>query len=118
MALLNATKMGIFTGQVRGIGLLKPVWKLISSIVHIRLMKHIKFHKDLHGFLPERGTRTACLEAKLAAQLAYHTSQPLYHIYLDFAKAYDSLDQACMLILLQDYGVGPNTIRLIAFFWE
>ncbi len=105
-------------GQVHGIGLLEPVWKLISSIVHLWLMKHIKFHEDLHGFLPEHGTGTACLEAKLAAQLAYHTGQPLYHIYLDFAKAYDSLDRARMLILLQDYGVGPNIIRLIALFWE
>jgi len=74
-------------GQVRGIGLLEPIWKLISAIVHLRLMKHIKFHEDLHGFLPERGTGTACLEAKLAAQLAFRTGQPLYHIYLDFAKA-------------------------------
>jgi len=97
-------------GQVRGIGLLEPVWKLISAIVHLQLMKHIMFHEDLHGFLPEHGTGTACLEAKLAAQLAYRTGQPLYHIYLDFAKAYNSLDWACMLILLQDYGMGPNTI--------
>jgi len=47
MALLNATKMGIFT-----IGLLEPVWKLISAIVHRRLMDSITFHDDLHGFLP------------------------------------------------------------------
>jgi len=105
-------------GQVHGIGLLEPVWKLILAIVHLQLMKHIMFHEDLHGFLPEHGTGTACLEAKLAAQLAYRTGQPLYHIYLDFAKVYDSLDRARTLILLQDHGVGLNTIWLIALFWE
>jgi len=74
-------------GQVCGIGLLELIWKLISAIIHLRLINHITFHEDLHGFLPERGTGTACLEAKLAAQLAYRTGRPLYHIYLDFAKA-------------------------------
>jgi len=60
--------------------------------------------------LPECGTGTACLEAKLAAQLAYRTGRPLYHIYLDFTKAYDLLDRARTLILLRDYGMGPNLI--------
>jgi len=105
-------------GQVRGIGLLEPIWKLILAIIHLCLMQHITFHEDLHGFLPERGTGTACLEAKLAAQLAYRTGRPLYHVYLDFSKAYDSLDRARTLILLRDYGVGPNTLRLIALFWD
>jgi len=39
-------------GQVRGIGLLEPIWKLISVVVNHRLMMAIKFHDDLHGFLP------------------------------------------------------------------
>jgi len=51
-----------------------------------------QFHDDLHGFLPECGTGTAYQEAKLAVQLAYRTGRLLYHIYLDFSKAYDSLD--------------------------
>jgi len=105
-------------GQVRGIGLLEPIWKLISAIVNIRLMANIEFHDDLHGFLPERGTGTACLEAKLAAQLAYRTGQPLHHVYIDFAKAYDSLDRGRTLLLLADYGVGPNTLRLVENFWS
>ena len=79
-------------GQMRGIGLLEPVWKLISAVVNRRLMHSIQFHDDLHGFLPSRGTGTACLEAKLEAQLAIQGRCPLHHVYLDFAKAYDSLD--------------------------
>ncbi len=105
-------------GQVRGIGLLEPLWKLISAIVNIRLMAGINFHDDLHGFLPERGTGTACLEAKLAAQLAYRTGKPLHHVYIDFAKAYDSLDRGRTLLLLADYGVGPKMLRLIENFWS
>ncbi len=104
--------------QVRGIGLLEPIWKLISAIVNRRLMQHISFHEDLHGFLPARGTGTACLEAKLEAQLAFRSGRPLHHIFLDFSKAYDSLNRERTITILQDYGVGPNVIRIIATFWE
>jgi len=104
-------------GQVRGIGLLEPVWKLISAIVNRRLMSFICFHDDLHGFLPGRGTGTACLEAKLESQLAYRSGRPLYHVYLDFSKAYDSIDRASTLRILEDYGVGPRILRLLEHFW-
>jgi len=68
-------------------------------------MDHIKFHDDLHGFLSNRGTGMACLEAKLEAQLAIITGWPLHHIYLDFAKAYDSLNRERTLILTYCYRI-------------
>jgi len=97
-------------GQVQGIGLLEPIWKLISAIVNMHLMAGITFHEDLHGFLPAQGTGTACLKAKLSAQLAYRTGNPLHHVFIDFAKAYNSLDHGQTLLLLADYGVGPKTL--------
>ncbi len=78
--------------QVRGIGLLEPIWKLISAVVNRHLMTAIKFHDDLHGFLPGQGTGMACLEAKFEAQLAFWSGRPLYHVYLNFSKAYDLID--------------------------
>ncbi len=103
-------------GQVRGIRLLEPIWKLVSAIINMCMMAGIMFHDDLHGFLPARGTGTACLEAKLSAQLAYQMGNPLHHVYIDFAKAYDSLDRGRTLLLLADYSVGPKTLRLISTF--
>jgi len=81
-------------------------------------MQHISFHEDLHGFLPARGTGTACLEAKLEAQLAFRSGRPLHHIFLDFSKAYNSLDRERTITILQDYGVGPNVIQIITTFWK
>jgi len=46
----------------------------------------------------------------LSAQLAYRTGNPLHHVYIDFAKAYDSLDRGRTLLLLADYGVGPKML--------
>jgi len=104
-------------GQFCGIGLLEPIWKLISAVVNRWLMSSITFHDDLHRFLPNRGTGTACLEAKLETQLSIISGCPLHHVYLDFSKAYDSLDCDWTLLLLADYGVGPNMLRLLRNFW-
>jgi len=57
-------------------------------------------------------------KAKLEAQLAFCSGCPLHHIYLDFSKAYNSFDWARMLILLQDYGIGPNMMCLLQGFWS
>jgi len=43
---------------MQGIGLLEPIWKLISAIVNWQLMQHIQFHDDIHGFLPSCSNHT------------------------------------------------------------
>jgi len=39
--------------------------------------------------LPQRGTGTATIEAKLAQQLAWMEQEPLYQVFVDLRKAYD-----------------------------
>jgi len=61
---------------------------------------------------------TACLEAKLEAQLAFWSGHPLYHVYLDFSKAYNLIDHGSTLTILWDYGMGPRIIQLLEHFWD
>jgi len=98
--------------------MLEPFCKFISAIVNIQLMTMIQFHDDLHGFLPGCRTYMACLHAKLEAQLAFCSGRLLFHVYLDFAQAYNSLDWECTLIVLEDYRVGPNVLKLLTMFWD
>jgi len=81
-------------------------------------MQNIQFHSDLHSFLLQCSTRTACLETKLEEQLVFCSGHPLHHVFLDFTKAYDLFNQAQMLIILQDYGVEPNILWLLSLFWD
>jgi len=104
-------------GHVHEIRLLEPLWKLISALVNLHLMANITFYNNLHSFLHVHCTGTACLEAKLATQLAYCTGHPLHHVYIGFAITYNLLDHRCTLTLLADYGVGPNMLWLISLFW-
>ena len=103
--------------QFRGIGLLEVVWKLIASIINKRLMRNIEFHDGIHGFRPGRGTGTATLEAKLLMQMAACKDIPLYQVFLDLTKAYDTLDRGRTIEILKAYGTGPNTIRLLERYW-
>jgi hypothetical protein len=58
------------------------------------------------------------MEVKLNQQLAWVDQAPLYQIYLDLKKAYDTLNQTGCLEILAGYGVGPNLLPLQKQFWS
>ncbi|KAL7545958.1 hypothetical protein ACHAWF_009309, partial [Thalassiosira exigua] len=103
-------------GDYRGIGLLEPIWKVIEGVMDTRL-EVIELHDCLHGYRTKRGTGTATVEAKLAAQLAYLEQKPFFAIFIDLRKAFDAMDRGRCLRILRGYGVGPNIRRLIKLFW-
>ena len=87
-------------------------------IIHRRLISSIDFHDGIHGFRVGRGTSTAIINIKLRMQLAKRRKDPLYYIFLDVKKAYDSLDRERTLQLLSKYGVGANICRLLHNMWQ
>jgi retron-type reverse transcriptase len=101
-----------------GIGLLEVIWKLLTSIIDGRLKAAISFHDALHGFRPGWGTTTAIIKAKLFQQLASIQQVPVFKILLDLKKAYDTLDRAHTLEILEQYGVGALTLQLLRQFWD
>ena len=105
-------------GGVRGIGLLETIHKLISQIINMRMAGTIVFVDEVHGFRKKRGTFTAIGERKIGMQRAVCESRPLYQIYLDLKKAYDSVDRDRVLLLLEKYKVGPNIRRYIKKIWD
>ncbi len=82
----------------------------------VRRSALIKFHDCLRGGLPKRGTGTVSIVAKLAQQLAWQDQCPLYEIYVDLKKAYDSIDRGRMMEILNAYEVRPNLLRLQNLF--
>ena len=104
--------------KFRSISLLEVVYKLITSIIHLRMSAAIQFHPAIHGFRSSRGTSTAQLECKLQMQLALVKGQPLFQVFLDLSKAYDSLDRDRTLQVLEAYGVGPNVLHFLSCIWE
>ena len=101
----------------RGIGLTETLWKLIEAIIDTRVRQVILFHDILHGFISRRGTGTAILEAKLAQELASVDNEPLFVVFLDLKKAYDTIDRPRSLEIFRQYGMGNNMLRLLQSFW-
>jgi hypothetical protein len=83
-----------------------------------RMKQGIDFDDSIHGFRAERGTSTANIEAKLQMQLSCVRRQTLYQIFIDLAKAYDTLDRGRTLEILAGYGVGKRILRLLKNFWD
>ena len=54
----------------------------------------------------------SCLPPKIRLK------EPLYLVFLDLTKAYDSLDRQRTLQLLEKYGVGQNVRTLINNMWS
>ena len=114
LVLLPKNEMGKF----RGITLLEVLHKLWGMIVYLRAVKVIKFHPAIHGFCCRRGCETAILEAKLEMQWAGFHSAPYFQIFLDLAKAFDSIDHDHLLDILAGCGFGPNILRFLRRNWN
>jgi Reverse transcriptase (RNA-dependent DNA polymerase) len=98
----------------RGIALLESLYKVVSMIIHRRSTSSINLHESIHGFRTHRGTGTAIMNVKLLMQYIQRDINPMYMIFLDVKKAYDTVDWDRILQLLQSYGVGPNMLNIIA----
>ena len=97
---------------------MEVMWKVVEAILNCRFTASITYHDVLHGFRAGHGTGTANLKAKLLQQLAAMREEVFYVILLDLRKAYDALDRSRCLEILEGYGVGPKSRRLLTRYWH
>ena len=105
-------------GGGRGIGLVEVACKVCAAVDFFRLKWGFVLQDALHGFRVGQGTGTATLEAKLSQQLAGLAHEPLFQVFLDICKAYDSMDRGRCLEVLGGYGMGSNMDRLLKSYSE
>ena len=77
----------------------------------------ITYHDFLHRFRMGRGTGTATLKIKLLQQIATLREAFLHAIFLYLHKAYNTLEKSRCLGILEGYGVGPRSLRLLQQYW-
>ena len=76
------------------------------------------FHDSLHGFVAKLGMDMTCIEAKHFSSCHGWFKRPCIILFLDLCKVYDTVDQEPVLEILEGYKIGPDTLRLLHFFWK
>lgn len=80
----------------------------------------ILLHPDQHGFVPGRGVREALRRFLDLQHLCTRLPSLKYAgaIFLDFAKAFDSVDHSALHSTLSHFGFGPNFSQWIRTFYS
>jgi len=94
--------------------------KLLESGVKVNLLNHLLTHnvinRNQHGFLSRKSTTTQLLECSLDWQIALNCHSKIDIIYLDYAKAFDSVVHCKLLSKLDCYGVDGMLLAWISNF--
>lgn len=99
----------------RPISLLPITSKVLERCVFNRLYEHLKrLTTDLqHGFLKNRSCVTQLLSVLHDVVLNLDRNIQTDVIYLDFSKAFDSVDHNILLAKLNTYGISGNLLSLL-----
>ena len=106
------------TTNTRCIGLLEIPWKVVEVLIDTRLCASLQMHKVLHGFRSRRGMGTAIMELNISQELSIIDKDPLFLVFLDLRKAYDTVHWDRLLITLEGYGEGPRMCGILEIFWD
>ena len=101
----------------RGIGIVEVTCKVCASVVYFRLKRGVILNNALHRFRAVQVMGTTTLEANLSQQIAGMAHEPLFQVFLDILKSYNSLDRGLCLEVLKGYGMGLNLARLLKSYW-
>ena len=107
-------------GNYRPISLTSIVCKIMESIIRDEVMTHLKENDLLtcnqHGFVPKRSCLTNLLDMMDKWTDALDTQTPVDAIYLDFAKAFDSVPHQRLLTKVKSYGITGHVGSWISDF--
>jgi hypothetical protein len=105
-------------GNYRPVSLTSTVCKVMESLVREELMKHLQpiMSEDQHGFQSGRSCTTQLLQTLDEWTKLLDSHQPVDAVYLDFAKAFDSVPHERLLLKLKAYGVEGRLLGWIRDF--
>ena len=106
----------------RGILLTAVPGKVFAKIINGRLVRHFEQNQILLetqcGFRAGRGTADMIFTLRMALEVARAKHVPLYALFVDLMKAYDSVSRAGMWQIMQRKGVPDHLVFLVQQFCE
>ena len=104
----------------RGITLLVIASKVLTRVILARIKDSIdkKLRQNQAGFRPERSCTDQTATLRIIVEQSVEWNSPLYLCFIDFMKAFDSLDREVMWELLKHYGVPQKLINIIMALYD
>ena len=108
------------TQNYRGISLISTVAKLINKMVLNRLQPKIDKHlrPNQNGFRPGRRTTSHILALRRLIEGVRSRNRKATILYIDFRKAFDSINRRKMKKILRAYDIPPNLLNTIMKMYE
>ena len=107
-------------GNYRPISLTCICCKVLESIVKDAIMDHLRSNdlitEDQHGFIPRKSCTTNLLESLEEWLNALDAGDCIDVIFLDFAKAFDTVPHERLLVKLESFGINHQIIQWIRAF--
>ena len=98
--------------------MLETLWKVVKDVTDNLLKACIPFHDVLHRLREGRGMWMAILELKVSQDLTSINQYPLFLMFLELCKAYDTLEWGHLLKTLEVYGSGNHMYEVLEELWE
>ncbi|CAF0989180.1 unnamed protein product [Brachionus calyciflorus] len=106
----------------RGISILPPVAKLFEKLLHKQILDYLNKNNiisdDQHGFRANYSCESALHE--IISEINNIRSKRLIGLllFIDFRKAFDTIDSQLLLIKLRKYGFSNSAINLIKSYFD
>ena len=78
-----------------------------------------KFIVEEHtGFTAGRSTTEQLFNLRILFEKYHQHQQDLYHVFIDFKKAFDRVWHAALWATMKKYNISANLIRVIKHFYD
>ena len=102
-------------GNWRGITLLVMASKVFTRVILMRIKTQIdrRLRQEQAGFRSGKSCTDQTAALRIILEQSREWNSPLYLLFIDFQKAFDSLDREAIWSLLQHYGIPQKLINMI-----
>jgi hypothetical protein len=99
----------------RGISLLSTAYKILSNILLARLTTYVSeiIWDNQCGFLRNRSTMGQIFYIRQILEKKWEYNGTVHQLFIDFKKAYDSINREVLYNILLEFGITKKLVRLI-----
>ena len=107
-------------GNYRGIMLLSVPGRILSRIILSRIKSKVdeKLRPNQAGFRPNRSTTDQITTLRIIIEQSKEWNSQLFVNFIDYKKAFDSLDRTSLWKILRHYGIPQKIVNIIKSMYE